>query len=134
MCSSACRRGALRVRRVDRQSTATGIGDVVSEPCGGLVVLDFSHGMPGAIATLVFADYGADVIKVEPPGGDPFRFEPGWLAWNRGKQGIVLDLATAEGRAEAAALAQKADVFIESMLPDDMADLGLDYDTLARSN
>ena len=43
-------------------------------PCTGLTVLDFSLGMPGAICTLVMADYGADVIKVEPPGGDPFRF------------------------------------------------------------
>ena len=43
-------------------------------PCTGLTVLDFSLGMPGAICTLVMADYGANVIKVEPPTGDPFRF------------------------------------------------------------
>jgi crotonobetainyl-CoA:carnitine CoA-transferase CaiB-like acyl-CoA transferase len=40
------------------------------------------------------ADYGAEVIKVEPPGGDPFRFQPAWISWNRGKKGIVLDLST----------------------------------------
>ena len=43
-------------------------------PCTGLTVLDFSLGMPGALCTLVMADYGAEVIKVEPPGGDPFPF------------------------------------------------------------
>ena len=67
-------------------------------PCTGLTVLDFSLGMPGAICTLVMADYGAEVIKVEPPGGDPFRFQPAWISLNRGKKGIVLDLGTAEGR------------------------------------
>ncbi|MFQ6029628.1 MAG: CoA transferase, partial [Dehalococcoidia bacterium] len=66
-------------------------------PCAGLTVLDFSLGMPGAICALVMADYGAEVIKVEPPGGDPFRFQPAWISWNRGKKGVVLDLRTAEG-------------------------------------
>ena len=56
-------------------------------PCTGLTVLDFSLGMPGAICTLVMADYGAEVIKVEPPGGDPYRFQPAWISWNRGKKG-----------------------------------------------
>ena len=67
-------------------------------PCTGLTVLDFSSGMPGAFCTLVMADYGANVIKVEPPTGDPFRFQPAWISWNRGKKGIVLDLSIAEGR------------------------------------
>ena len=65
-------------------------------------------GMPGAICTLVMADYGAEVIKVEPPGGDPFRFQPAWISWNRGKKGIVLDVRTAEGREEAIRLAGEA--------------------------
>ena len=55
-------------------------------PCNGLTVLDFSWGMPGALCTLVMADFGADVIKVEPPGGDPFRFQPAWISWNRGRR------------------------------------------------
>src|SRR5215510_14256442 len=65
--------------------------------------------MPGAICTLVMADYGAEVIKVEPPGGDPFRFQPAWISWNRGKKGIVLDLSTPEGREHAIQLASAAD-------------------------
>jgi crotonobetainyl-CoA:carnitine CoA-transferase CaiB-like acyl-CoA transferase len=78
------------------------------------------------------ADYGAEVIKVEPPGGDPFRFQPAWMSWNRGKQGIVLDLSTTAGREHALQLAGAADVLVESFRPGDMADWGLAYDTLAQ--
>ena len=77
------------------------------------------------------ADYGAEVIKVEPPGGDPFRFQPAWISWNRGKQGIVLDLSTTAGREHALQLAGAADVLVESFRPGDMADWGLAYDTLS---
>jgi len=94
----------------------------VAGPCTGLTVLDFSLGMPGAICTLVMADYGANVIKVEPPTGDPFRFQPAWISWNRGKKGIVLDLSTAEGREQAIELAGQADVLVESFRSGDMAE------------
>ena len=100
-------------------------------PCTGLTVLDFSQGMPGAICTLVLADYGAEVIKVEPPGGDPFRFQPGWISWNRGKKGIVLDLDSEEGRLAAVRLAGKADVLVESSRPGDMEEWGLSFDHLS---
>src|SRR2546427_2047729 len=88
--------------------------------------------MPGAICPLVMADYGAEVIKVEPPGGDPFRFQPAWISWNRGKKGIVLDLSTTEGREQAIQLAGEADVLVESFRPGDMADWELAYDTLSQ--
>ena len=101
-------------------------------PCTGLTVLDFSLGMSGALCTLVLADYGAEVIKVEPPGGDPFRFQPAWISWNRGKKGIVLDLSTSEGRQQAMQLAAQADVLVESFRPGDMAEWGMDYDTLSQ--
>jgi crotonobetainyl-CoA:carnitine CoA-transferase CaiB-like acyl-CoA transferase len=104
----------------------------VAGPCTGLTVLDFSLGMPGALCTLVMADHGAEVIKVEPPGGDPFRFQPAWISWNRGKQGMVLDLSTTEGREQALQLAGAADVLVESFRPGDMADWGLAYDTLSQ--
>ena len=100
-------------------------------PCTGLTVLDCSLGMPGALCTLVMADYGAEVIKVEPLGGDPFRCQPAWISWNRGKKGIVLDLSTPTGREQAMQLAGAADVLVESFRPGDMADWGLAYDTLA---
>ena len=101
-------------------------------PCTGLTVLDFSCGMPGALCTLVMADFGADVIKVEPPGGDPFRFQPAWISWNRGKKGVALDLGTTEGRAHAIELIAAADVLVESFRPGDMARWGLAYDTLSQ--
>jgi crotonobetainyl-CoA:carnitine CoA-transferase CaiB-like acyl-CoA transferase len=88
--------------------------------------------MPGAICTLVMADYGAEVIKVEPPGGDPFRFQPAWISWNRGKKGIVLDLSTPKGREHAIQLAGEADVLVESFRPGDMADWELAYDALSQ--
>ena len=103
-------------------------------PCTGLTVLDFSFGMPGAICTLVLADYGADVIKVEPAGGDPFRFQPAWISWNRGKKGIVLDLSTLEGRDQARQLAVNADVLVESFRPGDMDDWDLGHESLSGLN
>ena len=101
-------------------------------PCTGLTVLDFSLGMPGALCTLVMADYGAEVIKVEPPGGDPFRFQPAWISWNRGKKSTVLDLGTEEGHEQAIRLAGGADVLVESFRPGDMAGWGLAYDDLSQ--
>ena len=101
-------------------------------PCTGLTVLDFSWGMPGALCALVMADYGAEVIKVEPPGGDPYRFEPGWISWNRGKKGVVLDLTTGEGRERAIRLIGEADVLVESFRPGDMEAWGLSYKDLAQ--
>ena len=103
-------------------------------PCSGLTVLDFSLGMPGALCTLVLADYGAEVIKVEPPGGDPFRFQPGWISWNRGKKGIVLDLEQDKDLDAAIRLAGKADVLVESFRPGDVEEWGLSYDHLSGLN
>ena len=103
-------------------------------PCHGLVVLDFSWGMAGGLATAVLADFGADVIKIEPPVGDPFRRHPAWLAWNRGKKSIVLDLKTTEGRKQAEALVGRADVVLESFRPGVTKRLGIDYNTLSTVN
>lgn len=103
-------------------------------PLAGLTVLDFSWGMPGAVAAVVLSDFGAEVIKVEPPGGDPFRPGPAWLAWNRGKKGIVLDLKTTEGRELSQALARGADVLIETFRPGVMQRLAMDYATLSCIN
>ena len=80
----------------------------------------------------MLGDLGAEVIKVEPPGGDPFRFQSAWISWNRGKKGIVLDLSTTEGREHAIQLAGAADVLVESFRPGDMAGWGLAYDTLSQ--
>ena len=66
------------------------------------------------------------------PVETPFRIQPAWISWNRGKKGIVLDLGTEEGREQAIQLAGEADVLVESFRPGDMADWGLAYDDLSQ--
>jgi len=59
----------------------------------GLRVLDLSWGIAGPMATMLLADHGAAVTRIEPPGGDPFRTQLGYRTWQRGKKSAVLDLA-----------------------------------------
>ena len=96
----------------------------------GITVLDFTQGMPGGIATMVMSDFGAEVIKVEPPGGEKLRDLPGAIQWNRGKKSVVLDLKSPEGREKAQQLARLSDVVIESFRPGVTHRLGIDYETL----
>src|SRR5437870_985065 len=83
----------------------------------GLKVVDLSWGIAGPVATMMLADHGAEVVKVEPPGGDPFRGQAGYLVWQRGKRSAILDLQTTEGRQGLHALAAEADVLVESFRP-----------------
>ncbi|MDF0489912.1 CoA transferase [Sphingomonas sp. H39-1-10] len=112
-------------------------------PLAGVTVLDFSRVLAGPAASMALADLGADVIKVEPPGtGDDTRgFPPHrdgvshyFLANNRGKRSIVIDLKAPEGVDLAKALAAKSDILIENYRPGVMDRLGLGYDTLAAIN
>ena len=103
-------------------------------PLDGLTVLDVSSGTAGALASAVLADFGAEVLKLEPPTGDPSRSHPAWLSWNRGKKSVVLDLTREDDRARAQQLAAGADVVIESFAPGAAAGLGVDYATLSRLN
>ena len=100
----------------------------------GLTVLDLTGGVAGPMTTMLMSDYGATVIKVEPPGGDPFRSHPGYLAWNRGKKSVVLDLKDPAQRDQFLQLAARADVLIESFSPGTTANLGIDYDRLHQEN
>ena len=93
-------------------------------------VLDFTSGRAGGVATMVMADFGAEVVKVEPPGGEKFRNSPGAIQWNRGKKSVVLDLKTSEGIAKAKELALVSDVVIENFRPGVTERLGIDYDSL----
>ena len=102
----------------------------MTEVLEGLIVLDFTWGMAGSIATMVLSDFGADVTKIEPPEGDPFRAFPPSLLWNRGKKSILLDLKSAEGQRKAQQLAQRSDIVIESFRPGVTSRLGIDYETL----
>ena len=112
-------------------------------PLAGVTVLDFSRVLAGPAAAMALADLGATVIKVEPPGtGDDTRgFPPHrdgvshyFLANNRGKRSIVIDLKTPQGVDLAKALAAKSDILIENYRPGVMDRLGLGYDTLAGIN
>ena len=96
----------------------------------GITVLDFTSGRAGGVATMVMSDFGAEVIKVEPPGGEKFRNAPGSIQWNRGKKSVVLDLKTPDGQAKARALAQHTDVVLENYRPGVAQRLGIDYDSL----
>lgn len=108
-----------------------------------LRVVDFSHVLAGPVCTMMLADMGADVIKIEPPGGELGRqIGPPWIAGesavylsvNRNKRGIALDLKSDSGREVARRLVSRADVVVENYRPGVMQAFGLDYDTLANSN
>jgi crotonobetainyl-CoA:carnitine CoA-transferase CaiB-like acyl-CoA transferase len=106
----------------------------MSGPCEGLRIVDFSDGFPGALATMVFADSGADVVKVEPPEGDPTRRHYASVMWHRGKKSVVLDMKSSEGREAAQRLAATADVVVHSFRPGVAEALGFDYENLASTN
>ena len=114
-------------------------------PLESVRVLDFTQYMQGPWATQLFGDMGADVIKVEPPWGDwerGYTFDDVWpggqsalfLAMNRSKRSIVIDLKTDEGRRVALRLAADADVVIENGRPGVMERLGLAYDDVRALN
>jgi len=97
-------------------------------------VLDCTWGLAGAVTTMVLADNGAEVVKLEPPGGDPQRALPAFAQWHRGKRSVVADLGTEEGRLQAQGLAARADVVVTAWHPGVAERLGLGYDQLAGQN
>jgi crotonobetainyl-CoA:carnitine CoA-transferase CaiB-like acyl-CoA transferase len=107
---------------------------------GGLRVIDLTSGFAGALVSVVLADYGADVVKVEPPGrpdrpgSDPVRRHPAFPMWHRGKRSVVLDLRKDGGRRQARRLAAQADIVVQSYRPGVAERLGLGYDALASEN
>src|SRR5215467_11115876 len=101
-------------------------------PLAGLLVADFSRVLAGPYCTMLLADLGADVIKVESPAGDDTR---GWvatyyLAINRNKRSVALDLKDPGGRAAAGELARRADIMVQNFKPGGLARYGLDYDAV----
>jgi len=102
--------------------------------CDGLRVVDFSWWMAGPLATMVLADHGAEVIKVEPPEGDPARDLPAFQTWNRGKESVVLDLKTDDGRSRAGELLRWADVAVVAFRPGVAERLGIGYERARELN
>lgn len=106
-------------------------------------VLDFSHVVAGPVCGMLLADMGANVVKIESPQGEMGRkIGPPWLhgesvvvlSVNRNKQGLAIDLKTAQGQQVAQAMAARADIVIESFRPGVMKRFGLDYDSLKAAN
>lgn len=117
--------------------------DPLRQALHGLVVADFTQIVAGPLCTMLLADMGADVIKVESPEGDLGRtLGPGWVgddsalyyAFNRNKRGLCLDLKSPEGLEVARRLVARADVVIESMRPGVMERLGLGYEAVSAIN
>src|SRR5215208_4459717 len=111
-------------------------------PLDGIRILDFTRFQQGTFSTLLLADLGADVLKVEQPGGDPGRtlgrHQDGYSSYfeslNRNKRSLCLDLRKPEGREVVLRLATTVDVVVENFRPGTMEKLGIGYEELARVN
>ena len=102
-------------------------------PCDGVRVLDLASGQ-AALVGMVLADYGADVVRIEPPVRRPLDDVPAYRQWNRGKRIHRLDLRPAEQRAAFHSLARDCDVVIENLRPSAAQGLGADWSTLSALN
>ena len=120
------------------QDTGTATG-----PLAGLLVADFSRILAGPYASMLLADMGAEVIKVESPGGDDTRtwvppmragVSTYYLGINRNKRSVALDFKDPDDLALACKLAARADVVMENFRPGGLSKFGLDYDTVAAQN
>ena len=113
-------------------------------PMEGIAVVELGLWVAGPAAAAILGDWGADVIKVEPPDGDPFRgllsaagldgSSPPFELDNRNKRSMGLNLAIEEGRRIAAEVVDGADVFVTNARPGALARAGLDYETVAARN
>ena len=119
------------------------MSDAAVGPLDGLLVADFSRILAGPYATMLLADLGAEVVKVEGPRGDDTRswvppvhdgVSTYFLGINRNKRSVVLDFADEADATLARELARRADIVIENFRPGGLAKYGLDYDTVAASN
>jgi len=109
------------------------------KPLAGLKVVEFTHMVMGPAAGLIFADLGADVVKVEPIDGDKTRRLRGSGAgyfpmYNRNKKSLAVDLKSARGAEIALRLIDEADIFIENFRPGALEKIGFDYETLSARN
>jgi crotonobetainyl-CoA:carnitine CoA-transferase CaiB-like acyl-CoA transferase len=120
---------SLGERSQDRRSGRSGAGVL-----DGLRVFDLSSGIAGPMVGMLLADHGADVVKLEPPGGDPGRRQLGYRVWQRGKRSAVLDLEQSADREDLLALLAHADVLLESFEADERARLGLAPEATAARN
>jgi crotonobetainyl-CoA:carnitine CoA-transferase CaiB-like acyl-CoA transferase len=99
-----------------------------------LRVLDLSWGIAGPMTTMFLVDNGAEVIRIEPPSGDPFAQQTGYRVWNRGKKSVQLDLKSDEGLQQFKELVKSSDIVVDSFSPGTMSELGIDHGVLSALN
>src|SRR5206468_3270197 len=143
---SAALAGARVVRRQACYRPVTDDGVPLIGRVAGVRVIDAASFIAGPVATTIMADLGADVIKIEPPDGDPYRHRTGgpgvaespynyrWIVDNRTKRGMALDLREAAGRAVLHRLVERADVFVTNTPLDSRGRLGIRWTDLAPLN
>jgi crotonobetainyl-CoA:carnitine CoA-transferase CaiB-like acyl-CoA transferase len=119
------------------------MGNTPAGPLAGLVVADFSRVLAGPYATMLLADLGADVIKVESPTGDDTRswvpptrggVSTYYLAINRNKRSVALDFSNEADNVAARELARRADIVVENFKPGGLRRFGLDYESVSAAN
>ena len=141
--SAASPPGSLAGLSTTQAGPLDGLPTTQAGPLAGLKVLQLGQLIAGPFAGKTQADFGAEVIKIEPPGdADPLRkwrlLHSGTSVWwqvqSRNKQSVVLDLRTDAGRADVASLAAECDVLIENFKPGTLEKWGLGYDSLAAAN
>ena len=113
---------------------AEGLDTPPGDLLAGLRLIDISRTSAGARVSHFFADYGAEVVFVEPAGGSPLRHDPGWPYLGRGKHSVEADLRTAGGLDLVAGLARDADVLVETFRPGVLDRMGLGYESLRERN
>ncbi|WP_432129123.1 CoA transferase [Streptomyces sp. bgisy082] len=122
--------------------TAKPVGPEADGPLTGLTVLEAGRRIQAPLAAHLLGLLGAEVIRIEPPGGDPLRGMPPtssgtsarWLALNRGKKAVEIDIKAAADRRRLTEMAAGADVFLHNWAPGKAAELGLEAEDLARAN
>lgn len=117
-----------------------------ARPLDGIRVLTLENFVAGPLASMLLADWGADVVKIEPPGGDAYRSFPpvlsneagetsvSFVRLNRGKRSVVLELSAEEGRADFLRLVAEADVVVQNLRPGTLTKLGIGYEELTKTN
>jgi formyl-CoA transferase len=104
-------------------------------PLDGIRVVDLTTMINGPVAAMLLSDMGAEVVKIEPPDGDPWRsMQGGFLAYNRGKRAVSIDLKKEKGKEIAKKLISGADVLVENARWGVWHRLGLDYESVVRIN
>ncbi|MCJ1676223.1 CoA transferase [Streptomyces sp. APSN-46.1] len=123
-------------------STRTALAPSPGQPLAGLTVLEAGRRIQAPLAAHLLGLLGAEIIRIEPPGGDPLRGMPPacsgisarWLALNRGKKAVEIDIKAEADRRRLREMAAEADVFLHNWAPGKAAELGLDADDLALVN